>query len=122
MARLLDPFEQLEREWEAAPRELAAIRPPSAFCSLTDIQEEERVREVGEVEVVRSQRSDKRGGSDGVREGSEPVREGSEGLTEGSEGVSELNDSGVHSDLVEEEETPQPKSRCASLPLHMLHH
>merc|ERR1711892_24052 len=38
LAKLLDPFEQLEREfgWEGG----LTIRPPSAFCSLADIQED----------------------------------------------------------------------------------
>jgi hypothetical protein len=95
LARLLDPFEQLEREWEAGP---ATIRPPSAFCSLTDIQEEERVREVEEVEV-----------------GSGEGRVITVGRSEGREGEvrleSELDDSGVHSDLPEEEEPPKSRYR-----------
>ena len=39
IAKMLDPFEQLEREfgWEGG----VTIRPPSAFCSLADIQEDE---------------------------------------------------------------------------------
>ena len=39
IAKMLDPFEQLEREfgWEGG----LTIRPPSAFCSLADIQEDE---------------------------------------------------------------------------------
>ena len=38
IAKMLDPFEQLEREfgWEGG----VTIRPPSAFCSLADIQED----------------------------------------------------------------------------------
>ena len=38
VAKMLDPFEQLEREfgWEGG----LTIRPPSAFCSLADIQED----------------------------------------------------------------------------------
>jgi hypothetical protein len=38
---LLGPFEQLEREfgWEGGPAAVP-IRPPSAFCSLADIQED----------------------------------------------------------------------------------
>ena len=38
IAKMLDPFEQLEREfgWEGG----LTIRPPSAFCSLADIQED----------------------------------------------------------------------------------
>ena len=119
LATLLDPFEQLEREWETSPgvhmpaSAAATIRPPSAFCSLTDIQEEERVREVEEVEVerVRSERKDEEsdkggGGSDGqMGKVSDQVR-----------AESELDDSGVHSDLVEEEEESAPKSRLDSSP------
>ena len=38
IAKMLDPFEQLEREfgWEGG----LTIRPPSAFCSLADIKED----------------------------------------------------------------------------------
>ena len=117
LATLLDPFEQLEREWETSPgvhmpaSAAATIRPPSAFCSLTDIQEEERVREVEEVEVekVRSERkeeeSDKGGGSDheeggGIELDSDHVR-----------AECELDDSGIHSDIVEEDDDSAPKSR-----------
>ena len=117
LATLLDPFEQLEREWETSPggtippTTAPTIRPPSAFCSLTDIQEEERVREVEEVEVekVRSERkeeeSDKGGGSD---------NEGGGGIELGSDHVRaecELDDSGIHSDIVEEDDDSAPKSR-----------
>ena len=117
LATLLDPFEQLEREWETSPggtippTTAPTIRPPSAFCSLTDIQEEERVREVEEVEVekVRSERkeeeSDKGGGSD---------NEGGGGIEFGSDHVRaecELDDSGIHSDIVEEDDDSAPKSR-----------
>ena len=38
LAKLLDPFEQLEREfnWEDV-----TLKPPSAFCSLVDVREEQ---------------------------------------------------------------------------------
>ena len=128
LATLLDPFEQLEREWETSPgvqippsaAANATIRPPSAFCSLTDIQEEERVREVEEVEVekVRSERkeeeSDKGGGSDeggGGSDGNVVVGEVGDQVMLGE---SELNDSGIHSDLVEEDDDSAPKSRWES--------
>ena len=131
LATLLDPFEQLEREWETTPgvqippSAAATIRPPSAFCSLTDIQEEERVREVEEVEVekVRSERkeeqqveSDKGGGSDegggggGGSDGKVVEEVGDQVMI----GESELDDSGIHSDLVEEEDDSAPKSRWES--------
>ena len=123
LATLLDPFEQLEREWETSPgvqippSAAPTIRPPSAFCSLTDIQEEERVREVEEVEVekVRSERkeeqveSDKGGGSDEGGGGGSDGKVGDQVI-----GESELDDSGIHSDLVEEEEDSAPKSRLDS--------
>ena len=126
LATLLDPFEQLEREWETSPGNVQippsaapTIRPPSAFCSLTDIQEEERVREVEEVEVekVRSERKeeeqvegDKGGGSDeGGGGGGSDVKVGDQVI-----GESELDDSGIHSDLLEEEEESAPKSRWDS--------
>ena len=37
LAKLLDPFEQLEREfnWEDV-----TLKPPSAFCSLVDVRED----------------------------------------------------------------------------------
>ena len=59
LAKLLDPFEQLEREfgWEGG----LTIRPPSAFCSLADIQEDTDEK-VGEEEGVTEE-----GGSDKVR-------------------------------------------------------
>ena len=45
---MLDPFEQLEREfgWEGG----LTIRPPSAFCSLADIKEDsdEKINNHGE--------------------------------------------------------------------------
>ena len=36
LAKLLDPFEQLEREfnWE----DVTTLKPPSAFCSLVDVR------------------------------------------------------------------------------------
>ena len=39
MAKLLDPFEQLEREfnWE----DVTTLKPPSAFCSLVDVRGED---------------------------------------------------------------------------------
>ena len=37
---LLGPFEQLEREFGWEGGSTAPIRPPSAFCSLADIQED----------------------------------------------------------------------------------
>ena len=63
IARLLDPFEQLEREfgWEST----GAIRPPSAFCSLADIEEG------GESEGDRVR--DSEAGQDKVRDISEVV-------------------------------------------------
>ena len=117
-ARLLDPFEQLEREWEAPARDSvaqAAIRPPSAFCSLTDIQEEERGREVGELLVIGEWRGGRGGGRTVRSEGKGGRSDGKGAMSEGS-GVrsehSELDDSGVHSDLLEEEEeTPAPNIR-----------
>ena len=39
LAKLLDPFEQLEREfnWE----DVTTLKPPSAFCSLVDVRGED---------------------------------------------------------------------------------
>ena len=121
LATLLDPFEQLEREWETSPgvqippSAAATIRPPSAFCSLTDIQEEERVREVEEVEVekVRSERKEEHAESDKGGGGSDEGGGGGE-VSDQVRGESELDDSGIHSDLVEEEEDSAPKSRWDS--------
>ena len=90
LAKLLDPFEQLEREfgWEGG----LTIRPPSAFCSLADIQEDtdEKVgEELGE-EVTDD------GCSDKVREISEVI-EGSvrDNVSDDVNDVTGHDDSGV---------------------------
>ena len=48
IAKMLDPFEQLEREfgWETGG---VTIRPPSAFCSLADIEEDSDERQSDQV-------------------------------------------------------------------------
>ena len=68
VAKMLDPFEQLEREfgWEGG----VTIRPPSAFCSLADIQED----------------SDEKSGEAAASE---------QGDSEAAAAVSSLDDSGV---------------------------
>ena len=84
LAKLLDPFEQLEREfgWEGG----LTIRPPSAFCSLADIQEDTDEKVVDE-DGINDSLSDK------VREISEVI-EGS-----GHDNFSDVvNDSASHDD------------------------
>ena len=79
IAEMLDPFEALEREfgWEGG----VTIRPPSAFCSLADIQED----------------SDEKFGDTDTETVSEQVksRELSEVIEAVDEAVNSLDDSGV---------------------------
>ena len=80
IAKMLDPFEALEREfgWEGG----VTIRPPSAFCSLADIQEDS---------------DEKFGDTDTENTVSDPVKssEISEVMAAVDEAVNSLDDSGV---------------------------
>jgi hypothetical protein len=86
-AMLLGPFEQLEREfgWEGGTPAVP-IRPPSAFCSLADIQEDaEKAADDDEDDDVSDQCKDDDLESDRLVSACDLVNEDAAGL----------NDSGV---------------------------
>jgi hypothetical protein len=87
---LLGPFEQLEREfgWEGGPA--VPIRPPSAFCSLADIQEDgEKAAEEDLSEECKNQMEE----SDGVS--MVRMSDYNSDLVKGEQEAVSLNDSGV---------------------------
>jgi hypothetical protein len=88
---LLGPFEQLEREfgWEGGPAAVP-IRPPSAFCSLADIQEDgEKAADDDDDDVISDECNDV-----AISESVEDEFSASD-LVNGEVGCGGLNDSGV---------------------------
>ena len=109
LAKLLDPFEQLEREfgWEGG----LTIRPPSAFCSLADIQEDTNEKFVDE-DGINDSCSDK------VREISEVIEESvhnnlsdvvNDGASHDDSGVCDVNDTSSYESNAEQLDESLPQ-------------